>query len=742
MNNLLKISIIIFVLFFACLSKTEAQKKVDYSYTSYVDPFLGNVIGNTLPGATLPFGMVKPGPDILPPNNTTGYKPDKPIVGFSHNHLSGTGGGARYGNIQVIPQVGPIDINDTLSKKYNEYAKPGYYTVSFSKKYGDVRAELTTVEHAALHRYTFFVYDKPDVREAYIYGHATPKVIDANILIDASTIINSTSYELGYCTGSEVEITGNNKIQGQADFKGGWGGDNPYRVYFVAVFDKNFNSSGTWSDQKINKAATKESGKDIGAFASFKLQQGESILVKVSISYCSLQHAEVNLAEVGGWNFEEVRKTANDKWNEKLSLIHISGASEEQKTKFYTALYSTMIMPVKLDCNPGWKSDVPHSWDFYTLWDSYRTVMPLYTLILPDKQTELINTLLDIYNHKGWLPDAWTAGDYAMVQGGTSADVVIADAVVKGLKGFNYNKAYDAIRKNATMPSDNPFKYGRYAEYFSLGYCSDKVKNGSSKTLEYAYNDFCVAQVAKILGKNDDYKRFIKQSENCYNLFNTDSKFFWAKKPNGDWVPGFSPTFRLPDYWNGPYFYEGTPYSYSFYVPHDIAGLIRRHGNANFISFLDMLFHKKYFELGNEPGFLTPYLYIYAGRHDKTTEIVRELLNDFKVGDTGLPGQDDSGAMSAWYIFSSMGIFPVAGQNLYLIGSPVLPATTIDLGNNKTFKIIASNVSAENKYVSKALLNEKPLNRAWLKHEEIVNGGTLQLFMGYKPAKWDLLLPQ
>lgn len=731
--------LLLLIFFFSNSAKnSSAQVSAGFPYTSYVDLFLGNVIGNTLPGPTTPFGMVKLGPDILPPNNTTGYKPDKAIAGFSHNHLSGTGGGARYGNIQVIPQVGPVNIFDTLSSKYNEYAKPGYYTVSLSKKFGDVKAELTGTDHAGFHRYSFFVYDKPDTREAYIFGHTRPQVIDANILIDATTIINSTNYELGYCTDAQITIQGKNKIEGYADFKGGWGGDNPYRVYFTALFDKNFNSYGTWNNGKTFLNSQRQQGNDIGAFTRFKIQQGEQVQVKVGISYCSQANAEKNANEIAGWDFDNIRKQANSIWNQYLSKIKINGATEEQKTIFYSALYHTLVMPAKLECNPRWQSDVPHSWDFYTLWDTYRTVMPLYTLILPDKQTELINTLLDIYDHKGWLPDAWTAGDYAMVQGGTSADVVIADAVVKDLKNIDYKKAYEAVRKNATTPSDNPFKYGRHGEYFELGYCSDKIKNGSSKTLEYAYNDFCVARVAKALGKTSDYKKFLDQSKNCYNLFNHDTGFFWAKTREGRWVPGFSPTFRLPDYWNGPYFYEGTPYSYSFYVPHDVHGLIKRHGgNEKFNTFLDTLFAKKYFELGNEPGFLTSYLYIYSGRQDRTAETVRELLNDFKVGNTGLPGQDDSGAMSAWYIFSAMGFFPVAGQDIYLISSPLFSYTEMDLGNNKKFKVIAHDVSSSNKYIKKALLNQSQINRAWFRHNEIKNGGTLELFMSDTPTKWD-----
>ncbi len=729
------ISLIIFM-------TTGGRALAQQSYTQYVDPFLGCEIGNTVVGANTPFGMVKLSPDMMPPNNTTGYRPDKPIIGFSHNHVSGTGGGARYGNIMVIPQVGPLNIHDTLSTKYNEYAKPGYYTVTLGKQYGDVAAELTSTDHAGMHRYSFFVLDKPQVREAYIFGHKRPGKVSGNILINVSSIINSKVYEVANCTGSEVNVTSDHQMEGFSTFSGGWGGDNPYKVYFVIQFDQPFSAFGTWSGDKIFEQRAHQTGKDIGAYTKFTLDQNGTVQVRVGISYTSLENARSNLKEIPDWNFDRVRTKADALWNVYLGKVKIEGGTPEQKTIFYTALYHTMVMPVRLESNPGWKSEKPHYWDYYTLWDTYRTVMPLHTLILKERQKELVNCLLDIYDHKGWLPDAWTGGDYAMVQGGTSADVVIADAVLKGLKDIDYQKAYQAIKKNATTPSDHPFKYGRYEEYFTLGYCSSSIKNGSSKTLEYAYDDFCVAQVAKALGHKKDYQKFIKQSQNGFNLFNPQTKYFWTKTDKGTWVDGFSPEFRMPDYWNGPYFYEGTPFSYSFYVPHNVERLISSHGGAvNFVGFLDQLFDGKHFELGNEPGFLTPYLYTYAGRPDKTAERVKDELAEFKLGNIGLPGQDDSGAMSAWYVFGAMGFFPSAGQDLYLIGSPEFSKSVLDLGNGHSFTVIAHQLSKINKYVQRATLNHKPLEKAWFTHSEIANGGELVLEMGAKPSAWGSKIP-
>jgi predicted alpha-1,2-mannosidase len=717
-------------------------KSNNQSLTNWVDPFIGAEIGNTLPGPQLPFGLVRLGPDIATPNNTTGYRSDKPIRGFSHNHLSGTGGGARYGNVMIIPGIGAINLNP-MPTKYNEYAKPGFYTVTLHDKAGDVQCELTASNRVGMHRYTFF---KLKSDETLLLNYSQQDTIHANILLDASSIINMVEAEQTENIDGNIRIVSDSQIEGFAAFKGGWGGENPYKVYFVATFDRPFYSYGTWKNDIIFKNVSSQSGTNIGAFAGFVLKQKEEIQIKVAISYVSLENAQTNIKEVSGWYFDKVRNCANKVWNDYLNLIEVEGGSPEMKTVFYTALYHTFSMPSYMgidDENPKWKSGKPHFWDFYTLWDTYRTVMPLYTLIKPEKQSAIVQCLLDIYKHKGWLPDAWTAGDYAYVQGGTSADVVIADAVLKGLKGFDIKEAYEAIKKNTDSMSDNPYKYGRYqAEYSKLGYLSSNIKNGSSRTLEYAYDDYCIAQVARVLGKSDDYHKYLKQSYNSLNLFNPDTKFFWSKDTTGKWVPGFSPTFRRPDYWNGPYFYEGTPWNYSTYFPHDMKLLISKHGeNSNFVAFLDTLFNGKHYEMGNEPGFLTPYLYHYAGRPDKSLKQVRELLGDYKVGRLGLPGQDDSGAMSAWYIFGSMGFFPVAGQDVYLIGSPLFSKSTVKLDSGKTFTIIAKNTNNQNLYVQSAKLNGKKWDKCWFRHKDIINGGELVLEMGTIPSEWGTNVP-
>lgn len=738
MVKIIKIAVILCFLFlFGCTCRYEKTNDA-LDVTQWVDPFIGVEIGNTLPGPQLPFGMVRLGPDVAPPNHTSGYRPDKPIRGFSHNHVSGTGGGARYGNIMVIPGMGEIDLFPTL-KKRNEYARPGYYTVTLHGNGGYIQCELTATVRTGMHRYTF------SLETDTMKNRLSVDTIRPHILIDPTTIVNMVVGEPTRCTDGSIAIVSNNEISGHGEFEGGWGGKNPYKVYFYAQFDRPFSSSGTWKEGKFDGNTKNRTGNDIGAYTYFALKQREQVQLKVGISYISIENARNNLSEIQGWDFSNVRMNADSIWNAHLSLINVSGGTPEQKTIFYTALYHTMVMPTDMgtDENPGWKSDKTHYWDYYTIWDTYRTVMPLHTLIMPERQSEIINCLLDIYEHRGWLPDAWTAGDFATVQGGSNADVAIADAVIKGLKGIDVAKAYEAIKKNADSIPDRPYRYGRYLEeYDKLGYVSSNIKNGSSKTLEYAYNDFCVAQIAKKSGKNDDYLKYLNRSYNSFNLFNPETRFFWAKNAKGEWMDGFSPTFRLRDYWNGPYLYEGTPWNYSTYFPHDMKYLIEKHGgNSDFVSFLDELFDGGHYEMGNEPGLLTPYLYHYAGRPDKSFERVRNLLDYYTVGNSGLPGQDDSGAMSAWYVFGAMGFYPVAGQDVYLIGSPVFSKSVLNLGNGKSFRIIAKHVSDKNIYVQSATLNGKKWEKCWFLHSDICEGGELILEMGATPSGWGQTIP-
>ena len=730
------------ILLFSCSQKNVVKEQEGHKYhtspTSLVNPFFGSVKGNVLPGASVPFGLVKVSPDILPPQPTNGYRPGLPIAGFSHTHTSGTGGGPRYGNILVIPQTGLPDMKNYASvKNINERAFPGYYGVTLARVPGDVMAEVTATHNAGYHKYTFYTWDKQ-------------QQIQGNIFIDAAHTLSRLGIKDSRCLEAYAEILSDSIMQGWGKFSGGWGGQNPYQVYFYAVFSDPFDANGVWHDTILDQSSTLShviydstvpvKKRRMGTFATFDVMQNQAIEMSVGISFLSLNQAKENSTETSTYTLNGIYQKSDSLWGNYLSRIKVHGGLPSQQQVFYSALRNTFLMPSDVTGQtPGFSDSKVHYWDHYCLWDVFRTVMPLHTLITPDKQRAIIQSLLNIYEQRGWLPDAWIAGEYGYIQGGTNADVVIADAVVKNLGGFDTKKAFEAILKNSTIPSDNPEKFGRYIEEYAVhGYIPAGVVSGAvSRSLEYAYNDFCVAQVADKIGEKEIADKMYKQSMKIFSLFHDDARHFWAREKSGEWADNISTENLRKDHWNDPYFYEASPLAYSSYIPHNMAALISRHGgNEAYIQYLDRIFNSG-FDLGNEPLFLLPYQYIYAGRHDKAAVILQDLMqNLFLPTPHGLPGQDDSGALSAWYVFSSMGIFPVAGQDVYLIGSPLFSRTEMTLEKDNKFTIIAHDLSDENIYVQKAALNGKDIQQAWLKHDQLISGGTLELFMGSEPSTW------
>lgn len=695
--------------------------------TKWVDPFLGvDGEGNVLPGPCLPFGMIRVGPDVEPPQATTGYSSKRKIDGFTQNHVSGTGGGGRYGNFMIIPQTGDVCISGYSSEKSAEKAFAGFYSVKLER--WNVLTELTCTERVAMHRYTF------------------PASNNSHILMDLSRVIDRHRGRLddGKCIDAFAEYISDTKISGYGVFFGGWGHMKPYKVHFVAEFDTPFENYRFWTDDSIVEETNYIRNDKCGFIADFSTVKDQQVQIKISISYNNNENANHFISQLTHWDFEKVHAEAKDAWNNYLNRVRVEGGSNEQLTLLYTGLYRSLVMPTDITGdNPSWHNKKPSFWDYYCIWDTYRTVNPLLTLIAPDKQRDIVISLIDIYEHAGWFPDAWITGEFALKQGGTNADVIIADAMVKGLQGIDYEKAYEGMVKNITIPSDQPRKFGRHPEYLKYGYCPSHVQCGSSYTLEYAYNDFCMAQVAKKLGKLDDYLKYLKMSENSYHLFNPETKYFWAKDTNDIWAPDFSPAHHGDPWWEGPYFYEGTPAHYATYVPHDMQGLIDRHGgNIPFIAFLDNIFDKGYYTHANEPDLLTPFLYNYCGVPYKTTEKVRDILNsEYKVSRDGLPGNDDSGCMSSWYVFAALGFYPVAGQDVYLITSPVFNHSEVDLQNGNTLKITALTLSVDNIYIQSATLNGKSYEKSWFKHEDIINGAELFLQMGPEPSDWGVNNP-
>jgi predicted alpha-1,2-mannosidase len=703
---------------------------------AYVDPFVGaDGGGNTVPGAAVPFGFANPSPDTLR-HETSGYDSAQPIIGFSQTHVSGTGGGSKYGNFRITPQVGEIDLVDFTSPKTDETAAPGYYAVTLTRP--RVRVELTATRLVALHRYTF------------------PATESAHLLLDVSSIVVAGGEARQHMLEGSARVTGPNRIEGTGKFTGGWN-PAPYTLHFAAEFDRPFKAHGTWRGKTVLPFGQFASGEkqSVGVIVSFDARQDRSVQLKIALSFISPEQARTNLRrETGARWFDEVRRVAEAAWEAALSKIFVEGGTASERRIFYTALYRSQYMPHDLTGeNVWWESSEPHYEDYYCLWDTFRTLHPLLTLIQPRRQRDMVRSLVDTYRHTGWMPDARIAGANGLTQGGSNSDVLIADALVKGLKGIDYQKAYEAMLKNAEVESPRPVFEGREVEeYKRLGYLSLKHERSVSRTMEYAYNDFCVAQVAAALGRPADARKYLQRSKNWRNLWDEETKTVRPRHPDGRWMSPYSPTriYSLDQprftWWGAPY-YEGSGYQYSTYVPHDAQGLIERlGGDAGFVNWLDKFFDKArvsaeeaegLYTQGNEPDILAPYLYTHAGRPDRAQERVRHLLaTEYREGRAGLPGNDDAGTMSSWYVWNAIGLYPNAGQPFYYIGSPLFRRSAIRVGDTRTFVIEAPEATASNKYVQSARLNGRPLARAWLSHEEVVRGGKLVLRMGDKPSQW------
>lgn len=766
MNKKFRIIILIVissVIATACSHKSAVNSVKEINYVDFVNPMVGtDYHGHTFPGAALPGGLVQLSPDT----GTEGWDwcsgyhySDSSLLGFSHLHRSGMGAG-DWGDVLLIPTTGELKV--TPGSKENpdegyrsrfsheeETASPGYYSVNL-KDYG-VKAELTVSERAGFHRYTF------------------PKTDAAHIILDAGHGIRENNR-----MGSEVEIVSDTEIVGHRKSHGFVKNKN---VYFCAKFSKPFKSSGTWTDDVPKENLKEASGKYIGAFVNYETSENETIEVKVGISYTNIEQARLNLdTEMPGWNFDEIKEKAEESWNNALRKIEIEvpeangeAYNHEKKVTFYSALYHALLFPatfsdvdgkyVGLDGQIHTATDFTYLSDF-SLWDTFRAEMPLLTLIEPRRNVDAIRTMLAQYEQGGWLPTPQQFGNsYTNDMIGDHPVAVIVDAYHKGISDFDVEKAYEAVKKNAmeTPPADHPSR-GRVGldDYLKYGYIPyDKLRESVSRTLEYAYNDWCVAQLAKALGKNADYELFMKRAVNYKNVIDETIGLARPKDSNGKWLTPFNPTFVGQG--DERHYTEANAWQYTWFVPHDVQGLIDLvGGRQNFLNKLDTLFTMSsevqetasditgligQYAHGNEPSHHVLYLYNYAGAPWKTQELARKVMDElYHDGTDGLCGNEDMGQMSAWYVLSSIGFYPVCpGQNVYVIGSPQFSKVTLHLDrsyyNADHFVVEALNNSKENKYIQSAVLNGNSLDKPWFDHEQIKNGSTLVFQMGPEPNK-------
>ncbi len=675
-------------------------------FTRYVDPRIGSEgLGRTFPGPSMPYGMAKPGPDAVGMPNA-GWAPlPEPVKGFSQMHVSGTGGGQKYGNILLQPF---LDENTIVQKRSSEDFSLGFYTCTYEN---GIRTEITASDRCAFYRID--------------YGKKGKLLVDVATFLGIDTIPDKR--EAQQYIDSHVEQAGEYAVKGWSTVRGGWNNGGPYTVYFYLQ-----------SDVPLVCGAKEDKARLKARFQATKVK------LKVGISHISTDQAQRNIPSC---DFDTQLFLLRKAWNEKLKKIEISG-TKKQKRMFYTGIYHTMLMPVdKSGENPHF-SESPYYDDYYAIWDTYRTSMPLLTLIDEAKQRDMVNSLLNIYKHEGYMPDARSGNWNGRTQGGSNADIVIADAFAKGMKGIDYELALQAMLKDAEVPpTDNDGyvgsvpdeKHGRggLLEYNALGYIPYGIDRAGNRTVEYSYDDWCIAQVAKGLGRQDLYEKYLKRSGNWRNLWRSDYEwqgmkgFVMPKDAEGQWldsvpwgkskvyhpvIPYKPDTKVAPWYlpWWSTFFYEALSAEYSLSIPHDVPGLIAACGGKEaFIKRLDTFFANKHYNVANEPSFMTPYLYHWAGRPDLSVARIWQIVNDnYDDSPNGLPGNDDSGAMSSWLVFNMLGIYPVAGQNLYVIGSPMVPEYTVHLPNGKNLKVVRKGNRWERKFVT---------------HEVLISGGKLVL---------------
>lgn len=718
----------------------------------WVNPLIGTLgSGNAVPGPCLPHGMVKLSPDTdIEPGGIDAYEyGDDRIEGFSHTHLEGPGGGHNgYSQILFTALNGPILIDPadyaSVYSHDDEVVEPGYYAVTL--KDPDVRAEITASAHAGVHRYTF------------------PSTDEARILVDLA-------HTRGEPLAGKVKVLGDDTIEGRAvhqvnplvallvDFK--LDGENGVStIYFTARFSRPFDSFGTWSAGEAVEGADGAEGQRVGAWAGWKTTEGESIEVRTGISFVSQEQARANLeAEAAGRTFEEIRGEAYAAWNRLLARVEVEGGSDDRLVQFYTALYHSLMQPADYtEDGRFWNGQdgsgavfSADGWRYYTdnwcIWDTFRTTHPLLTLVEPEVVSDMIQSLVHGFEQGGWMPKCtWNATGYSRVMTGNTQFCVVADAFRKGIGGFDTDAAWDAMFKGSMEETDFPFfegvcgyaSQGTPPDYVNSGYVSHECDpdQSASLTLEHAHNDWCVALFAEDIGKTADRDFFLDRSLNYRNLFNSAHGMIQPKKRDGSWVEPFDPESTIG-------FTEANSWEYTWFVPHDVCGLVDLMGGTEaFVQTLDRFFDEGHFTSSNEPDFHAPWLYVQAGIPWKTQERVHQILSsDFSSAPNGLPGNDDAGATSAWYAFAAMGLFPVApGNGEYWISSPLFEKVTLHLDahglEGGAFVIEAPGTSDTNRYIQSASLNDIPLPIPRLQHSEIVAGGRLVLEMDASPSEW------
>jgi len=711
------------------------------SFTRYADPYIGTGFhGHVFMGANTPFGAVQLGPVNLSEgwDWCSGYHySDSTIIGFSHTHLSGTGIG-DLGDILLMPATGDVIIskgslknpaagNTSLFSHKEETARPGYYSVRLQRY--NIKAELTASTRVGFHQYTFPASESAHIVIDLVQGIGWDRPVDTYIKqLNDSTIA-------GY------------------RFSKGWAADQ--RIYFTAVFSKPFKKLTLYKN-KTERAGIVLAGDSVKAVAHFSTVRGEMIQVKVGISPVSTENALQNIVtEIPGWDFDKVKTAADAAWNNELGKIAIQTNDTARRRIFYTALYHTMIAPSVFNDNNGDyygtdKQVHPHAsftnLTTFSLWDVYRAAAPLYTILHNEKVSDVINSMLAVYQQQGRLPVWHLMGNETNTMPGNSATQVIADAYIKGIKGFDTALAYEAVKQTAMLDLRGLY-YVKKSGYIPADSMVESVAMG----LEYAIADACIAQMAKRMGKQEDYMYFSKRGNYYKNYFDSSTGFVRGRLAENKWREPFSPfvSRHMKDD-----FSEGNAWQYTWLVPQDVEGLMRLlGGEKKFIAKLDALFTQQgemgkeasaditgligQYAHGNEPGHHITYLYMFAGQPWKTADKIRYITDSLYTDKPdGICGNEDVGQMSAWYIWSALGFYPVNPANgVYVFGSPVINDAVIKLPGEKRFHLLVKNNSPLNKYIQRVTLNARPYTKSFILHQDMMAGGEMTIEMGDKPSK-------
>ncbi|KAI1362668.1 glycoside hydrolase family 92 protein [Xylaria arbuscula] len=768
------------------LKQSSAASQAGETAYDFVDPLIGTRNGgHVFAGATLPFGMAKAVADVTE-DNQGGYASNgSPVTGFSHMHDSGTGGASSLANfpIFVYPGCEDNDINGCVFPKTQRSvgvvegsvsARPGYFTIGLES---GVKAEMTASNHTALYKFTFFGNATGD---ATFNGPSNPLLfIDLTDLPNtrkngSASIDPDTGRMMGTGTFNPSFGIGTYTLHFCADFKGG-------SIRDTGVF---INTRGGSEPKNITLTEDNNSPPiPAGTYIWFEeADGGTELLARVGLSFISSEKACKNAeTEIPDLDFEDTLTTAEQAWKEKLGVIEIDASNpsnstgavdmDDLQTIFWSGVYRAMISPQDYTGeNPLWESDEPYYDSYYCIWDSFRSIHPFITLVDPYSQTLMIRSLIDIYRHEGWLPDCRMSLSKGWTQGGSNADIVLVDSYLKNItQDVDWDTGYEALIKDAEVEPpvwDYEGRGGLYS-WKNLGYIPaddfDPYGNGLftrsiSRTVEYAYNDFCIAEMAERLGKEEDYEKYAERSGNWANLYNADQTssingvdtnftgFLQPKYLNatfGFQDPNFcSPLNNFDSCYlnpNGHETYEGSSWLYTFFVPHDHATLITTLGGPDtFVSRLDFLHESGLLYVGDEQGFLPIFQYHYAGRPAKSAERVHYYIpSQFNTTTAGIPGNDDSGAMGSFVALAMLGIFPNPGQDVYFITPPFFPSVSITngmTGKTATIKNVGFDASYQNIYIQSATLNGEKYTKSYLTHNFFLNGGTLELTLGSKES--------